>query len=141
MIGAGALRRRRDQHGAAAVEFALVVTPLLILVMGIISYGYMLSFRQSISQAAAEGARAAAVAPATADRPAIAEAVIGEVLGAVCNQGHLTCTQTTPTSCATCIAVTVTYAYLEDDTKPVFLGIGLVMPEQLTYTAVAEISQ
>ena len=56
-------RVRRDARGAAAVEFALVLPILVLLVFGIISYGYMLSFRQGISQAAAEGARAAAVTP------------------------------------------------------------------------------
>ncbi len=51
-------RPARRERGAAAVEFALVVPLLLTLVFGIISYGYLLSFRQSLSQAAAEGARA-----------------------------------------------------------------------------------
>ena len=35
---------------------------LLVLLFGIISYGYALSFKQGLTQAAAEGARAAAVA-------------------------------------------------------------------------------
>ena len=52
---------RRPERGAAAVEFALVVPFLLLFLVGIISYGYMLSFRQALSQGAAEGARAAAV--------------------------------------------------------------------------------
>ena len=41
--------QRRREDGAAAVEFALVLPILLLLVFGIIGYGYMLSFRQSIS--------------------------------------------------------------------------------------------
>ncbi len=32
-------RQRRSEHGAAAVEFALVVTPLLIWCFGMIQYG------------------------------------------------------------------------------------------------------
>ena len=42
--------RRQGQAGAAAVEFALVAPLLLVVVFGILSYGYMLSFRQSMSQ-------------------------------------------------------------------------------------------
>ena len=33
------LRARRGQNGAAAVEFALIVTPLLVLCFGMIQYG------------------------------------------------------------------------------------------------------
>lgn len=134
--------RRPDDRGAAAVEFALVVIPLMTLVLGVLGYGFMLSFRQSVSQAAAEGARAAAVAPPTADRQAIAFAAIEAAMSKKCNAAgtYLTCAIATPASCATCVAVTVTYAYKADPTKPVFLGLGLVMPDKLTYTATAQVS-
>ena len=56
-----ARREERGDRGAAAVEFALISPMLLLLVFGIVTYGYMLSFRQAIGQGAAEGARAAAV--------------------------------------------------------------------------------
>ena len=46
----------RGERGAVAVEFALVLPLVLVLLFGIIGYGFMLSFRQGISQAAAEGA-------------------------------------------------------------------------------------
>ncbi|MBZ5733172.1 pilus assembly protein [Nocardioides sp. TRM66260-LWL] len=59
------MRRRPDERGAAAVEFALVAPLLFLILFGIISYGYMLSYRQSLSQGAAEAARAAAVLPAS----------------------------------------------------------------------------
>ena len=63
MLRGRADRRRvaRQDRGAAAVEFALVVPFLLLLVFATISFGMMLSFRQTLSQAATEGARAAAV--------------------------------------------------------------------------------
>lgn len=63
MFGAGT--RRPDQRGAAAVEFALLAPLLFLLLFGIISYGYMLSYRQGLSQGSAEAARAAAVLPAS----------------------------------------------------------------------------
>ncbi len=130
-------RRRLPESGAAAVEFALVAPLLLLLVFGVISYGYMLNFRQGVSQAAAEGARAAAIAPATADRTAIAFASIEAVMGVACNTGNLHCTSGTAPSCVTCIAVTVSYDYTADPSKPVFPGMGFALPDTLTYTAVA----
>ncbi|WP_344125586.1 TadE family protein [Luedemannella flava] len=54
------VHRRRDR-GAAAVEFALVLPVLLILVFGIIDFGRMLNAKITLTQAAREGARAAAV--------------------------------------------------------------------------------
>ena len=129
------------ERGAAAVEFALVVPFLLLFLVGIISYGYLLSFRQGISQAAAEGARAAAVAPASANRVAIAEAAVEDVLGVDCGSPYLTCATTTPASCSTCLSLTLVYRYESDPTKPVFPGIGLAVPDQLTYTATVEMSE
>lgn len=120
------------------MEFALIVPILIMLVFGVLSYGLMLSFRQSISQSAAEGARAAAVAPATADRQAIAFEAIGAAMDATCNAGYLVCTAATPAACG-CMEVTVTYDYAADPSKPKLM-FGFALPDRLSYTAVAEIS-
>ena len=50
-------RRRRDRRGAAAVEFALVMLPLLTLLLGTIQYGWYFFTSQSASSAARETAR------------------------------------------------------------------------------------
>ena len=60
--GGGALhwilaRRRRNERGAAAVEFALVMPLLLMLLFGIISTGMTFSDHLSATNAAREGAR------------------------------------------------------------------------------------
>ena len=54
------LHKRRDR-GAAAVEFALVLPVLVVIVFGIIDFGRMLNAKIVLTQAAREGARAAAV--------------------------------------------------------------------------------
>lgn len=54
-------RTKRDrERGATLVEFAFVSTLLFLLVFGIISFGVLLSFKQTVTQAANEAARAAA---------------------------------------------------------------------------------
>ena len=53
-------RRARQERGAVFAEFVIVLPFFLLLIFGMISYGTMFSFRQTLSQAATEGARAAA---------------------------------------------------------------------------------
>lgn len=47
----------RDEKGASLVEFALIVTLLFTLLLGIVIFGILLSKRQVLTQAVAEGAR------------------------------------------------------------------------------------
>jgi Flp pilus assembly protein TadG len=152
-VRACARRRRFGGRGASAVEFALVVPVLLYLVFGIISFGYMLSFRQALSQGAAEGARAAAVAvTGTTDavRAASAQAAVNDALGSYgvsCSGGVLlragktvgTCTITPTVTCSsgssavTCAQITLDYKYKQNSLLP-GLGLTAFMPSDLSYT-------
>lgn len=124
-----------------------MVTPLLIIVFGIISYGYMLSFRQAISQAAAEGARAAAVTVAgtSADeRARLGKQAVESALssyGVSCS-GAMTCEIDAAASCgtATCVKVKLDYNYKDAPLTPLFPGLGIVLPDHLVYQAAAELS-
>lgn len=51
---------RRDERGVALVEFALLVSLLLVLVFGIIDFGRRLFVANALTQGAREGARFAA---------------------------------------------------------------------------------
>ncbi|WP_298039887.1 TadE family protein [uncultured Desulfuromonas sp.] len=55
------LAKKNSQKGATAVEFALVLPFLLILVFGIIEFGCFLFDKAVITNASREGARAACV--------------------------------------------------------------------------------
>jgi Flp pilus assembly protein TadG len=55
------LRRRRDDRGAVAVEFALVLPFMLLIVFGSIQYGFYFWADQGASDAARKAARLAAV--------------------------------------------------------------------------------
>lgn len=57
--------RRRDDSGAAAVEFALILPILLLLVFGIIQYGYYFYAMQAGSSAIGDAARRVAVGNCT----------------------------------------------------------------------------
>ncbi len=48
---------RHDRSGASAVEFALVLMPLLMLAFGVIEYGRLLWTKQALQQTAIAGAR------------------------------------------------------------------------------------
>lgn len=85
------------------VEFAMVSLILVLLVVGIVNFGLLLSFKQDVTRAAAEGARAGAVALHTGAAPTdqtgddryqatvtgTQDAVAG--FGEICGSGGLTC--------------------------------------------------
>jgi Flp pilus assembly protein TadG len=160
---AGRTPRDRDHRGAAGVEFALVAPLLMVLVFGVISYGYMLSFRQALSQGAAEGARAAAVSPypGATEKEQSALDAINDALGV--NAYGITCTgtaagsplkkgTTTVGTCSVvtascesdptkdCVTVSLDYLYKDHPLLPNFPGVGLLLPNHLTYDATARVS-
>jgi Flp pilus assembly protein TadG len=59
--GHGARRLVRDERGAAAVELALVLPLILLILLGTIEFGRAWNVRQTLVDAAREGARVAAV--------------------------------------------------------------------------------
>ena len=148
---------RSEQVGAAAVEAALVLCFVVIpLVFGALSYAYMLSFRQTVSQAATEAARAAAVkavsgtlAQRQAAQADAAKAAVAEALGSVdssmsCGAGNLVCDITfeacPDVSPAGCVRVQVRYPYRDHSLLPTVPGLGFTLPSELGYTAVAGVS-
>lgn len=51
------LRWARDERGAAAVEFAIILVPLVLLLIGTVDFGRVLYTRNNIIEAADVGAR------------------------------------------------------------------------------------
>src|SRR3954463_5821485 len=54
-------RRLREQRGASAVEFALIVPLLVVLVLGIAEFGHAFQVQGTLSAAAREGVRSMAL--------------------------------------------------------------------------------
>ena len=73
-------RRARREDGAAAVEFALIVGLLAMLIFGMMEFGLAFWQLQSLRAAAREGARVAAVG---GDETQIRDAVVGASAGAL----------------------------------------------------------
>jgi Flp pilus assembly pilin Flp len=73
-------RRARREDGAAAVEFALIVGLLAMLIFGMMEFGLAFWQLQSLRAAAREGARVAAVG---GDEDQIRDAVVGASAGAL----------------------------------------------------------
>ncbi|WGL53715.1 pilus assembly protein [Nocardioides sp. BP30] len=158
---------RRIERGAAALEFAILVPVILLLVFGIIAYAYMFSFRQALSQAAAEGARAAVGAPTTCAaalsspyagtscpaQSAAAAAVSASLSGydMSCGVNYLTCvisapftgTSATGASCPSthsCVQVQVSYPYRAHSLLPTVPGLGFTLPTTLAFSSVVQVS-
>jgi Flp pilus assembly protein TadG len=142
-------RRSRNEQGAAVVEFAIASMLLLVLLFGIITYGYALSFKQGLTQAAAEGARKAAVST-SATAPANAATAVEKAVNAFnrhCNTGDgTTCTYdmtAAATGCAAaniCMRVRVSYDYKNHPLMPKFPGLGLLLPDTLESTSITQVS-
>jgi Flp pilus assembly protein TadG len=69
-------RREHRDRGAAAVEFALVIVPFVLVVFGSIDFGWAINHDVLVNNAAREGAREGSLNPVAAD----VEAVVRESL-------------------------------------------------------------
>ena len=139
--------RLRDQRGSQVVEFAIASAVLLVLLFGIVEYGYVLSFKQGLTQAAAEGARIAAVGGSdTAITNAVKEAV--GAFKQTCNVGGLTCKSNTVAwpgvayACGTnmCRTIEVSYDWKNYPLLPRFPGLGLLVPDTLKSKSTTQVS-
>jgi len=137
-------KRFRGDAGTALVEMAFIITPLCMLLFGIVIYGYLMSFRQNLTQAAAEGARAGAVAVysnAQSDARAAAEQSISGFHQ--CNDG-LTCDvavgacPNAPT--VQCVTVRLTYDYANHPLLPAVPIVSSFLPDTIQTSAVAEVN-
>lgn len=146
---AGARRRlsRRNQSGAALLEFSLVVLPFAMLLYGLIAFGMILATKQSVTNAASEAARSAVGAADSSTAVSTAQARILKILGT--SNGRYSvgpgagapstgpCDAALPLG-AQCITVTITYDWAGHPVVPAAPGLGLVTPSSFHSTAVVQ---
>ena len=124
---------RKLQRGAAALEFAIVLPVLMLLLVGMVDFGVVLSAQTTVAIAAREGARTAALGQNEGAAENAARQAISSLPGAS-NVGTTTdavCTKPDGSSCSlsdsdpdTGSTVTVTVAYVHTWLSPVFLGLS-----------------
>lgn len=145
-------RRLAGDEAAAMVEMALVAIFLMFLLFGIVMFGFLMSFRQNLTQAAAEGARAAAVAqfdPAFATARAAGDAgvrnAVDQFLQGGCDRPNMECIVPLPEDCAAstgkCITVTIRFNDVlgPGGLLPNVPLVGQFMPENVSASASAAV--
>lgn len=112
----------RDERGAAAVEFALVLPLLMTLVFGIVSFGQAYNAKLGLTHAAREAARTVAISGDVSDASAATLAAAPGMSGISVS--------TSPASgtCTPGLPVTVTA------TKPFTIDIPLLPSASVTLT-------
>ena len=127
-------RSRQRDTGAAAIEFAIILPLLLLLIAGIVDLGRMMYTEVVLSNAAREGSRMIALGYSTADAQARVDA-------AAVNIGAATATVTSscpanpdPTDGAS-VRVTTNFDWvILDDVTSMFPGGSISTPGTLSAT-------
>ncbi|MBN8969166.1 MAG: pilus assembly protein [Rhizobiales bacterium] len=102
---------RRARSGASAVEFALILPVLLMLVFGIVVFGSYLAVVHGVQQLAAEAARSSVAGLSEAERSSLASGYITTNVASypLIAPSHLTVNAATSRSDANVFVVTVNY--------------------------------
>lgn len=95
----------RDDEGAAAVEFAIVSLVLILLLAGIVQFGYLFNQWQQIEHAAREGARWASLRNNAA---AVCSTVVAAAPGVGLTAADITVSPADPAGATPGTPVTVT---------------------------------
>jgi len=119
----------RQERGASAVEFALVAPLLVLLLLGLIDWGYYFFAAQVVTNAAREGARSGSLDGKTAAQAQSDAAVAAEAYLAA---GGFDPARATVIATLTSDSVSVKVSYPTGSLS----GLnGLVLPAQATATA------
>jgi Flp pilus assembly protein TadG len=119
---------RARERGAAAVEFALVLPVLVMIMMGIIDFGMVTNAQAIVANAARDGARAASMG-ANASTACTAAVKAATTLLGYSNTGN--CSTSVPSVTVTCLDVTGAGCSSSFDTSREVGGTAVV---SVTYT-------
>ncbi len=114
-------RRMKGERGASLVEFALVLPVLLLLVFGIIDFGFAFNDYQSLRQGVRDGARQGVV---TAFGSSMSCGLNGSAASATDNTKKLICTTKNRTGLGNGTRVALVVLHPTDDTAPATFAKG-----------------
>lgn len=129
------------QDGVAAIEFAIVSMVFLVILFGILTYGYIYGMDQSMNHAAEEGARAAIATTTEAAAITTAHDTAYSRLHSYqpsLQSGDVVATVADCDSGFRCITVTITYPWSTRPIIPRF--VGLPTPSQIVATATVQLT-
>jgi Flp pilus assembly protein TadG len=141
------LMRIRDhlkrQDGVAAVEFAIVAMVFMVILFGILTYGFIYGLDQSMNHAAEEGARSAISTTTEPDAITKAKTTALQRLSWLGSNIQTSDVAATVADCdndaaVRCITVTITYPWATRPVVPKF--VGLPIPTQMQAVAVIELT-
>jgi Flp pilus assembly protein TadG len=148
MGGGGRRKRGNGDDGAAIVEMTMVGILLVFLLLGVVIFGYLMSFRQNMTQAAAEATRAGAVgADPVLDGRAAADQALKSFITNGCSAAGMTCSIVVPlTGCPSqparqCVEVKLTYDYAGHPLLPDIPLVSSFFPSTIEAKSTAEINQ
>lgn len=135
-----------DDRGAALVEMALVINLLVVLLLGIISFGMLLGYQESLVGASADAARTMAVTTDPDLQGPRAIAAIDTTLGGygrACGTSGLVCEVGPPAACEnepalTCRTITLRHDHTVDPVYGPVPFIAALLPNtsEATVTAI-----
>ena len=128
----------RDTSGAAAVEFAFVGPLMVVMLLGIMSYGGYFWLAHSVQQLANDGARAAVAGLSATERQQLAQSTVSAEIS---SYAFLTSTGLVTTVTTTTTSMTVSLAYNASQTPFFALGSLVPMPSStITRTATIKLA-
>ena len=139
-------KRLRSERGVAALEFAIVAQLLVLLLYGMVLYGFVFLVDHSITQAAAEGARSALSEPTgTSDAQIASDAAtyaknhipFAEAKTYGVASGNVDWCDATHT--VKCVTVTVTYDNRAHPVIPGFVGMNYLTPATISASSTVEL--
>jgi Flp pilus assembly protein TadG len=124
--------RRRRSRGQSLVEFAVVFPVFILVLFGIIEFGFMLYSQMTVSNAAREAARVSVVDPDPCTIPDLARAT-GLSAASGLNSAYLSINGSVPncTKAKQGDTVTVTVTYTYHTFFPLFFGASFNESQQI----------
>lgn len=116
--------KRLDERGAAAVEFAILLPVLMLILFGIIEFGMIMYSREIITNASREGARSGIVQTTVKPTEAQIQAVVTNYLNGTGVDPNVTQIDVVGEGLTAPNTLTVTVTYPYNFFVPAILGLG-----------------